>query len=544
MREQTVTRTPPRGQPTRMLRVDSSALSPVITLRYGLLCIALSLAGCVDRAGLGDVPGQTDGAGGTASPVAETGSEGTTQGTETGAGESEAESTEGDVPLESAGGCERVAPGPGDPYQWAMICGSTVAERLDVLELTPGGDVIVGINSRHHVDDSPPVWEFPDAQYQNSASDNSLLLRFDSNSNLLWSRHFPTTTLVWFSELALCGDDLVITGETQGAGGVDLGDGAATHGRFIARFWGDGTLQWVRPLERNVADADCDSAGNIAVSGTVGGNTGLGQGPLRDGGGDAFVARFDASGTLVFDKTLLVDPEDSPDGARAMAVAAHDDGSTYVFLDHDAAVDFGSGAIEPVYARVGAQALLARLSGTGDLMWSAPIRGGGRIYSGDLIVDADGRAAVSGSFLRFVELGGTFHVNLYPPGGEATPPREGGYGTFFAVFEADGSFSWGDAASWPEDESAVLGWFSGGQALTSKVSEKRLSLTARSTNGDGQLLEAQFTPTQGNRPYSAMVANDDTVIVGGQFVHTLDWPFDPAPNGYGRDDVIIVKLDL
>ena len=546
-----------------MIDTDLNLPTASSALRRGLLCTALALGACVDSADLGDVPGETDAMGGTESTEGPTeGGEtvgetevgetvGETEGAET-VGETEGE-TEGDTEgaTETIGGCERVAAEPGDLHSWALICASGAAEGVEILEITPSGELLVGISSRVFEDGPTPVWEIGDAQYTHTGLSDALLLRFDATGELLWSRYFAAEEHISLRGVTLCGDDFVLAGDVSG-GSVDFGEGTFEEGEFIARFGPDGALQWSRTFDVmepsghvTVADLHCDAAGNVAVSGTVRDGVDFGQGMLPAAVSDAFVAKFDTDGEPLFGKTLLEDSgADGGDSARAMAVAAHDDGSTYVFLDHDAAVDFGSGPIDPVYDSVGQQALLARLSDTGDLVWSAQIGGQGLVYARDLQIDADGRAVVSGPFLSFVELGEFTFGNVFPYD-EQEPDLDGtNYDAYFAAFEPDGTYAWGEAVGWMRDEEAALGRFTGNQALVYRVSDRQLSVRAHSADGSGGLLEAQFEDPSSARQYGFMRANDDTVILAGAMGDQLQWPFDASAYAAGNADAIVVHFDL
>lgn len=529
-----------------MIRTDLNFLAPSPAVRYGLLCGALILGACVDGADLGDVPGETEAMGGTE------GTQGSTDGSLTSVATQGGE-TEGDTEgVETTpGGCERVAAQPGDPHAWALICGSGAREGVDILEVMPSGDLIVGVSSGTVAQFPSPIWQLGGEEYTHTGISNELLIRFDSNGELMWSRHFASETHMSLRSATPCGEDILIAGYGSD-GSVDLGDDTIIQAEFIARYGADGALQWSRAFDvmepsggMFVSDMHCDAAGNVAISGTVRDGVDLGAGMLPAGVSDSFVAKFDASGEPLFGKTLLADATaNGGEVARAIAVAAHDDGGTYVFLDHTAPVDFGSGPIDPPNEFVGNQSLLARLSETGDLVWSTPIGGDGLVYAGDLMIDAQGRAIVAGAFLSFIDLGEMTFGNVFPYE-EQDPKLDGtNYDSYIAAFEPDGTYAWGEALGWLSNEGALLGRFNGNQALVYRVSDRQLSLATHSADGSGGLLDAQFEAPDSARQFGLMRANDSAVALGGAMGDSLGWPLDASEYASGNGDAVVVYFDL
>ncbi len=497
-----------------MIETDLSHVVPSIGIRKGVLCIALVLGGCVEDADLGDVPSET-----------------------------------GSTGVESVGGCERVAGEPADPHSWALICGSDALEILEVLEVAPSGDVVLGMSTLPRGDAIPQVWQLGEAEYTHSGQSDGLLMRFDAAGELLWSRYFASEGHVAFGALATCGEGHVIAVSAR-AGVVESGDDTFEAEDFIARLDADGELLWSRPLEAmgpnahvTVADAKCDANGNVAISGTARDGVDFGQGLLPAGTYDAFVAKFDSDGEPLFGKTLLADPTgDSGADAWARAVETHDDGSTYVLVDHDAALDFGSGPVGGGGDDV--RATLARLSEDGDLLWSAQIRGDIAVYAGDLAVDEQGRAVVAGQFLGLVELGGVTFENVFPYD-EQQPATDGtNYDVYIAAFELDGTFAWGEAAGWMGNEQASLARFAGGEAMFYRVGGDQISLAAQSADDSTEVLGVQFDAANTGEAYQFARGNDDTIVLGGTTMGSYDWPLDLSSSLPGSLDVVLLHFDL
>lgn len=539
MHEKTVTRGRGGRQPTSMIETDVRSANSSSAIRRGLLCTALLVGACIDSADLGDVPGETEGSSGT---------DGSSQESSTAGGQSE---SGGEGPR---GTCEVVegVPWATPSWSWALLCRSESIEGIDVLEMTASGDTLVAVHMSVDPGAPPTIWEVGDLEYVHSGLTNALLLRLDSEGQIEWSRHFSSEAdgEVQLENIAECGDGFVISGDA-GSNPVDYGEGTLEAGEFLARFDADGTFLWSRSFEVmlpdgriTMSDVHCDAAGNIAIAGGVGGGLDFGGGMVAAGLSDAFVAKYDPDGELVFGKVLLSDSTADPSGfAFAPGVALHDDGSVYTFLSVNSSVDFGDGPIAPANPGVAEQALLVRLSGNGDLLWSAPFEGEELVYAQELQVDAEGRVLASGLFLDTVEVGGNVFENAYPLD-EQNPAEAYSFDAYIAVFEADGTYAWGESLGWTQDESASLGLFEGGEALVYRISERQTSVSTYSVDGSAELFGIEFEPPTTAETYSLMGASEGGVVLGGSMGDELYWPIDLSDYGSGRGDAIVVHVGL
>ncbi len=549
MCKKTVTGDRRRRQPTGMIETDLNSRMPRVVVRAALMGTVLMLAACVDDADLGDVPAETDGMGGTE------GTEGTQASSESAGTEEGSGGDTEDDGTEAIGGCQRIEAEPNEPHTWSLICGSAATERLDVLELTASGDTIMGITSGVFRDEPTPTWTFGDTEYTHGGDTDAMLLRHDPEGNLLWSSYFAAEGAVGFGHLAVCGETIVVTGRAS-AGSVVAGDTILEEGAFVARIADDGSVAWSQSLAESsrpsILSVDCDSAGRIGISGSVEGSADFGGGPVTVSEADGFVAKYDADGSLLFAKTLLATPAAAgPTGLTQPVLALHDDGSTYVHLSHIKAVDLGSGTIVPFNAGT-SQTLLARLSESGDLLWSAPV-GGEWVFVRDVVVDETGRVAVTGAFLGSVELGGVTYENVFPYDNQSPDVDGVNADIYVAVFEADGTYAWGATAGWMMDEASSIAAFSDDEVLLYRVSgiEGLLSLTTYSATGSDEqlagegLVNSDLDGTYSvNDIYPAMRTNEDSAVVGGAMDVFLGWPFNVNPHLRGSTDAIVVHFDL
>ena len=242
-------------------------------------------------------------------------------------------------------------------------------------------------------------------------------------------------------------------------------------GAFLARAAGllkidrDGNLLWSKPFGKLVAT---DSAGDAYVAGTFTDTLALGDTELHAGGGsEAFLAKLDPSGNLLFG-TLLgpADPQLS-----SLAVAA--DGSAVVsgsglgtveldaqgallwskrFFGHvalDASgnvfmtgtlrepTDFGAG---PLSSAGGGDIFLVKLRANGELVFSRQFGDAGAQQQGQgIFVDRANRVIVSGVFDGTVDFGaGALSLDRTACPSEAWCETAG----FVTKFDPDGNALW------------------------------------------------------------------------------------------------------
>ncbi len=531
-----------------MIEIDLQTLTSSRALPVAALGVACLLGGCVNDAGLGDAPGETDGAAGTDSSVdtlgdTESDSEGETDGVDTMDAETEGD-TDG-VPS-GAAGCERIAGADGELYDWAIVCASVASDDVQLLEVTPGGDVVVGIAVANIGDVEAPVWDVGGNTYEHQDLTDLLLLRFDAQGELLWHRYFGADHHVWFTGMAACGEDIVIAGDASD--GVDLGEGTVTADEFVARYDAEGELVWSRGFDAQqpdghitTQDLECDAAGNVVVTGRVRDGADFGLGMQAAAIYDAFVVRLDATGATSFAHTLLADAEAGGSfQSRGMAVAAHDDGSTYLFVDHSGPVDVGTGPIDNPLG--GENALLLRLSETGELLWQAPVSGEGLVYARSVAVDAQGRAVVTGSFLSSVELGGETHENVFPFDEQEQDIVGTNYDAYVAAFESDGTYAWGFPAGWMRDENAVLADYADGRALVYRHGSGQLTLDAYDDGGAETWIGVNLDEPSSGLHYNLIEANESAVVLAGSVGEAASWPMAVAPYARGQSEALIIHF--
>ena len=141
---------------------------------------------------------------------------------------------------------------------------------------------------------------------QSSAGHNDAwIARYSSSGNLLWQRQFGTGE-----------NDTVSTVGPDGAGGAYVGghrraEGSTISDVWFARYDSAGNQLWQRtmgtPLDDELRDVEADGTGGLFACGKTTGNL-VGH---NNGGEDAWLARFDSQGYLVWGRQVGTNVNDT-----------------------------------------------------------------------------------------------------------------------------------------------------------------------------------------------------------------------------------------
>jgi len=258
---------------------------------------------------------------------------------------------------------------------------------------------------------------------------DAFLAKYDSFGSLLWTRQIGTTNDDRSSSVAVdVFGNAFISGYTEGSlSGPHAGDRDA----FLAKYDPSGGLLWTRQLGtagyEESGEVAVDAYGNAYICGPTFGDLG---GPSA-GSRDAFLVKYDPSGAILWKQQLGTSGEDQ---GASVAVDAY--GNAYVsgWTAGDLA---GSNA-------GGWDAFLAKYDSSGSLLWKRQMGTSSREYSESVAVDAFGNAYISGP--TFGSLGG---------------PNAGDEDIFLAKYDPAGSLLWvrqiGTSSSEPDAAVAVDG---------------------------------------------------------------------------------------
>ncbi len=257
------------------------------------------------------------------------------------------------------------------------------------------------------------------------------------------------------------------------------------------------TLAWAKGIDAASTntgyDIVSDAAGNVYVSGQFSGTTdfdpGVGTSNLTSVGiFDAFAAKYDASGNLVWAKQM---GGAIAEGAISRGIELDASGNVYIIGEFTGTADFDPNAGTANLTSFNSDIFICKLSTTGTYMWAKNIGGTNPGYGIAIEVDGSGNVYTTGQFQSTADFDpGVGVYNMSAVNGDA----------FLSKLDTDGGFVW--------------------------------AIQFGGTGSDG-----------GN---SLFIDDADDIYITGSFVNTID--FDPGVGinnltSAGQSDVFICKLD-
>ncbi len=200
-------------------------------------------------------------------------------------------------------------------------------------------------------------------------------------------------SLLLTHQIGTAATDLGVAAAVDSAGnaymaGYTYGNLAATNAGFadayVSKFSASGTLLWTRQLGTPGYDeawsVAADAAGNVYICGTTSGNL-AGTGA---GSSDAFLAKYDAAGTLLWTRQLGTS---GADGAYGIAVISTN--SIYISGSTSGNLAGSNAGEEDVF--------LAKYDAAGALVWTRQFGTPAHDYGNGIALDTAGNAYLSGA---------------------------------------------------------------------------------------------------------------------------------------------------
>jgi hypothetical protein len=223
--------------------------------------------------------------------------------------------------------------------------------------------------------------------------------------------------------------NVVVSGYVEGS--VDFGGGLLTSAGgadvSLAKFDASGNLLWGKLFgdagDQYGSSVAVDASGNVVMVGRFSETIDFGGGPLTSAGGtDIFVAKFDPQGSLLWSKGFG-DPADQ----YGASVAVDSSGGVVIAGWFSGSVDFGLG---PLSSATASDGFLAKLDASGNAVWSKSFPS---TLAYGVAVDATGSVIVAGQITSAVDFG------LGPVA------FGGGADAFVAKFDGAGAPLWSEA---------------------------------------------------------------------------------------------------
>ncbi len=288
--------------------------------------------------------------------------------------------------------------------RWARTFGSDQADHAAGVALGPDGTLVLA----GYTDGTLPG--------ATSAGESDLFVAsFDAGGQRQWLRQFGGRGADRATGVAVDAQgNAYVSGFTSNR--LPTADSVGAGDAFLAKLGPDGTLLWLRQFGTTGADyarsVAVDATGNVFVGGDTNGTL---AGNVSSGGdGDAFLAKFDASGDLVW---LRQFGSAAADKITAVATDARGD---------VVAVGTTGGALPTNRAQGSSDAFVVKLDGNGTRVWLRQFGSEGADYAYAVAVDRDGGAFATG-----------FTYGSLP--GNAS---SGNIDGFLAHFDANGNRTW------------------------------------------------------------------------------------------------------
>ncbi len=221
---------------------------------------------------------------------------------------------------------------------------------------------------------------------QASAGDkDAFLSKYDASGMELWTRQFGSPEADWALGVAVdTKGNVYVAGRTFGALPGQVGAGLSD--AFLLKYGGGGDEVWTRqfgsPESDSASGVAVDGEGNVYVAGGTGGTL---PDQVSVGRGDAFLSKYDPSGTELW--TRQFGYPDSSDGVNGVAVDV--EGNVYVAGYTD---NTPEGRMDPAERK----ALLRKYDSAGRELWSR-LFGETFNWASSVVVDAEGYVYIAGS---------------------------------------------------------------------------------------------------------------------------------------------------
>ncbi len=312
----------------------------------------------------------------------------------------------------------------------------------------------------------------------NSGLSDAFLAKYDPSGTLLWTRQTGTAAEDWSTGIGLDqAGNAYLTGYTGGSLG---GPNAGLDDAFLAKYDAEGNQVWIRQLGTSAAEdgnsVAVDTAGSAYLIGwTSGGLAGPNAGLV-----DAFMARYDSSGTLLWTRQIGTTGKD-----YGYSVALDNAGNPYFSGYTDGSL-FGTtnGNID---------VFLAKYDATGTALWTRQIGTAAPDFGYGLATDSAGNPYICGATQG--SLGGA---------------TAGGLDAFLAKYSTSGNQLWARHMGTPEAEqwNGIAVDASGGVFVTGNTGGSLAGAKA----GKNDIFLAKYAP-----PPCPADFNHDGFVTGDDF---------------------------
>jgi hypothetical protein len=229
--------------------------------------------------------------------------------------------------------------------------------------------------------------------------------RIDGAGKQVFSRSFSGSTDYDIRAVAVGSDGSIVIGGC-GQDAVDLGVGTppqAAWSAFVAHLSSTGQTLWAKTFTSDgplvcVEGIALDKLGNIAAAGLFDGTVDLGGASVTSAGGyDAFVMMFDANGNAAFRKT-----GGSTEAQSVTNVHFDPAGDIVLTGTYQNSIDWGAGQHTTTAST---STYVTKFDTSGNAKWSKAFGASGDLYPGASLVDPAGHILLTGGFFGTLDFG-------------------------------------------------------------------------------------------------------------------------------------------
>ncbi len=413
----------------------------------------------------------------------------------------------------------------------------------------PGNDSVIGVA----VDGSGNIvvaGTFPgDATFGGTTLTSAgaydiFLAKYDVSGKLLWADSGGGAGNEGGGAVAIDGSgNLVVAGYYEGSatfGGTTL-TSAGGIDAFVAKYDAGGTLQWVRSsagvnntAARGVA---VDASGNVVVEGAFSGITTFGGTTLTSAGSyDVFVAKYDAAGTLLWAHSAGGTGEEIGE-----AVAVDGSGNAVVSGSFSGTAIFGGTTLT---SAGDTDMFVAKYDAAGTFLWARSAGGLNGETGHGIGVDKSGNVVVTGYFIGDAVFGATTLTSM------------GADDVFVAKYDPAGTLVWVRSAGGPGDDlsySVVVDRAGSASVTGAFLSSATFGTTTLTSTGSADVFVARYDASGhvewahaaggagGDAGIAIAVDGSRNAVVTGSF--TLDATFGGKTlTSAGSYDVFVARM--
>jgi len=287
---------------------------------------------------------------------------------------------------------------------------------------------------------------FGSVQLTSAGSNDIFVAKYDANGNVLWAKSAGGVSSETANAIAIdVSGNIYVTGYFMGTAavfGTETFVSAGAADVFVAKYDASGNMVWAKSAGGSGTEMGyfltTDSDGNVYVVGNIGsGGAAFGSVQLTSAGlNDIFIAKYNASGNVVWAKSAGGTGNDYGYGVAAK------NNSIYITGLFNAVATFGSLQLTTVG---GSDVFVAKYDASGNVVWAKGVGGTGTDDGWGITVDSYGCVYVAG---RFGSPNILFGSNTLTNANSATSGTS--YDVFIAKLEATTSVA-GEQSSIPTE---------------------------------------------------------------------------------------------